>query len=218
MLTRRKTLFRSLPFRATYSSKMNAQMPHTNNCIVCTVIIPSFSISVSLSLFIYVFLFSLPFRFVCFLLWWWYWYFSSIMILHLVTKCTKCGALAFLLLLFYYIIMCVGAASFSTFFAFASFSSFSVTRHWCVSARTASRSFIFPLCNPSLLDAIQCTYLPSILFPAGFILYLVRVLMLLAHLVAHSQRHPCNVFHPDENPHSFDSVVRSGRSFHNLLY
>lgn len=127
MLTRRKTLFRSLPFRATYSSKMNAQMPHTNNCIVCTVIIPSFSISVSLSLFIYVFLFSLPFRFVCFLLWWWYWYFSSIMILHLVTKCTKCGALAFLLLLFYYIIMCVGAASFSTFFAFASFSSFSVT-------------------------------------------------------------------------------------------
>lgn len=52
MLTRRKTLFRSLPFRATYSSKMNAQMPHTNNCIVCTVIIPSFSISVSLHIFL----------------------------------------------------------------------------------------------------------------------------------------------------------------------
>lgn len=65
MLTRRKTLFRSLPFRATYSSKMNAQMPHTNNCIVCTVIIPSFSISVSLSLFIYVF-FCSHFHFVSF--------------------------------------------------------------------------------------------------------------------------------------------------------
>lgn len=99
---------------------------------------------------------------------------SNIIIIFHISRDRIRNARAFLLLLFYYIIMfCV------------SFSSSP-----CVAFRFSFA--IHPPIRIFFRHAIQCTYLPSIF--AKVFMFSVRVLMLLPHLVAHSQRHPCFFF------------------------
>lgn len=98
-------------------------------------------------------------------------FFQAFIMPHLSWQCSKCArsrSLAFLLLLFYYIIMF--CASFSRHPAFSNFS--------------------FSPIHPGFMrfNILICPRFSLRFF------YLVRVLMLLAHLVAHCHRHPSLTF------------------------
>lgn len=195
MLTRRKTLFRSLPYSVRHIHRiLNAQMLRNNNamCIVCTAIL----LCIQFFIFaVFHFLFSLPFRFVRFSL---FAFDSGVLIFFQyyestsrdkVYKMRRSGVSVIVILLYYYV-LCVSFSTYISFsFRFVSFVShhpiyicvsLSASFSYCAQSfyfsllsfsLSPSTFFFFSIRNSSPFYAIQCVLIcPRYFLRAGFIL------------------------------------------------